>query len=92
MKMTEEKLKRVTVATTVGAVLLAIVLLFVLVFQLISIKVEKDKLAELDAAIVEYKRLIDEGTEELDARSEYWWIVKRARELGYRFDGDKIYK
>ncbi len=72
--------------------LLLVVLLGVLIFQFVSIGVEKSKKAELEKSIAEYKRLIDGGEEELAARSEYWWIVKRARELGYRFDGDKIYK
>ena len=88
--MTEAKFKRMTVACTVGAVLLAVILLGVMIFQLISISVERGKIAELDAAIVEYKRLIATGEDELAARSEYTWIVNRARELGYSFDGDKI--
>lgn len=89
--MKEEKAKRLIVAGTVGAVLLLLILVLVMVYQLISIGVKKQKEAELDAKIAEYKRLIEEEGETEEAVSSYWWIVQRSKELGYVFDGDKIY-
>ena len=90
--MNEEKFKRKVVAITVGAVLLIVILLSVLVFQLVSIGVEVKKQKELDAAIAEYNLLKEEAGKELEAYDSYWWIVQRARELGYSFDGEHLYK
>ena len=90
--MNEEKFKRKVVAITVGAVMLVVILLSVLIFQLVSIGVEVNKREELDAAIAEYNLLKDEAGKELEAYSSYWWIVQRARELGYSFDGEHLYK
>ena len=62
-----------------------------MVHQLISANVEKKRIDELDAKIVEYRELIEEGEETIEARSMRWWIEREARELGYYYDGDKIY-
>ncbi len=91
-KISEKKFKKLVVASTVGAVLLLAILIFVMCFQLISIGVENRKLEELNAEIATYKQLLEEGDKTLEARSSYWWIVQRARELGYVFDGDHVYK
>lgn len=88
--MTEEKFKRTVVAVTVGAVLLVAVLVCVMVYQLIAIGVHKNKIASLNAEIERYKLLRDNEEKSIEARSSYWWIVQRARELGYVFDGDKV--
>ena len=90
--MNEGKLKRVIIATTVGAVLLLVILIAVMIFQLISISVQKRKEAELNEQIAIYKELKETNENALEERSTYWWIVQRARELGYYFDGEKIYK
>ena len=89
--MTEEKRKRLVVASTIGAVILMVILVFVAVFQLVSIGNQKRQINELNDRIAEYKVLIEDETKVKEARSSYWWIVGRARELGYCFDGDKIY-
>ena len=47
--MTEEKAKRLIISTTVGAILLLFVLISVMVYQLIAIRVENKKKAELMA-------------------------------------------
>ena len=90
--MNEEKTKRVIVATTIGAVLLLVVLLAVMVFQLISISVHRKNERALDEQIAIYKELKATNEDALEERSTYWWIVQRARELGYYFDGEKLYK
>ena len=89
--MTESKIKRLIVAATVGAVLLIVILLTIMVYQLISASVEKKRIDELDAKILEYRALIEEGEETKEARSMRWWIEREARELGYVYDGDKNY-
>ena len=89
--MTESKFKRLVVAFTAGAVLLIIFLVSIMVYQLISIKVERDALNQLNATIQEYKELIEQGSNTLEVRQTYDWIENAARKLGYRFDGDKIY-
>ncbi len=89
--MTEEKRKRLIVSATVGAVLLIVILIFVMVFQLVSIGNKKREIKALNDKIAEYKVLIEDETKVKEARSSYWWIVSRARELGYCFDGDEIY-
>lgn len=90
--MTETKFKKLVVAITAGAVILLIFLVSIMVYQLISIKVERDALNELTATIQEYKELIVEGNDTLEARKTYSFIENAARKLGYYFDGDKIYK
>lgn len=62
-----------------------------MVYQLISASVEKKRIDEIDAKIVEYRALIEEGEETKEARSMRWWIEREARELGYVYDGDKSY-
>lgn len=89
--MTGEKQKKLIVAGVVGAALLALILLTVMVYQLIAIGVASSRKAELETAIVEYKQLVDEGEDLIAERSSYQWIVRRARQLGYAFDGDKLY-
>ena len=56
--------------------------------------VEKDASMKefLNAEIATYKQLLEEGDKTIEARTSRWWIEQRARELGYIFDGDHIYK
>ncbi len=88
--MTEKKFKNLIVAGTVGAILLLVILLSIMLFQIISISVEKRNLAELEEQIAIYNQLIETGEDTVEARSSRWWIIERARELGYVFDGDKL--
>ncbi len=90
--MNEESFKRKVIALTVGAVLLVFILVSVLFYQLISISSERKKQRELDAKIIEYNQMKEDADKELEAYDSYWWIVQRARELGYGFDGEKLYK
>ncbi len=72
--------------------LLALILLLIMVYQLIAIGVEKDRLNELNAKIDVYKEMIQDSEETIEERQTYNWIVRRARQLGYYFDGDKLYE
>ncbi len=58
---------------------------------MIAINVKEKNLAELDAKIQEYKVLTEKGEDTLEVRSTRQWIIREARQLGYVFDGDKIY-
>lgn len=89
--MTESKAKRLIVAITVGAVMLLVVLVSIWVYQLIAIGVKERNLAILDEKILEYKVLIENGEDTIEVRSTRQWIIREARQLGYVFDGDKIY-
>ncbi len=87
--MTEEKIKKITIASTVCAVCLLFVLLFVfLVPSLISIGVKKNQLAEYNEEKEHYQELINDANDDLSLNKELWVIVSRARELGYRFPDD----
>lgn len=86
--MTESKFKKLVVALTVGAILLLFLLCSFLVYQLVYINSEKRKSEELEAKIKEYTMLIERGEDTIETRSMRWWIERRARELGYTFDGD----
>ena len=90
--MEEGKFKRVVVELTVGAVLLLTVLLSVMVYQIVAILNSQRELAELERKITEYNEIIKHSDDVIEERSAYQWIVMRARQLGYYFDGDKIYK
>lgn len=86
--MTEEKSKRINVALTIGAVILLIILIFVMLYQIIAISNTNKKNQELNDAIAEYDRLIAEGEEIKEGRSNSSWIILRAYELGYYFEDD----
>lgn len=88
--MTESRFKKLVISATIGAVLLLVILLSVLVYQLVSIKAYKDKEAELNLAIAEYKQIIAQGEDTIEARSKRWWIERRARELGYIYLDDVL--
>ncbi len=90
--MTESKFKKVVVASTVGAVLLLFILVFIMVYQLVSIKIYNVEYDEIMAKIEVLEQLKSEGTNTLEIRKTSIWIEEQARKLGYRFDGDKIYK
>ena len=81
--MTEEKTKRVIVATTVGAVLLIVIMLAIMVYQIIAIQVKKNRIEYLESQIAIYNELIEDGGEIVKARSLEEWIVREAHRLGY---------
>ena len=83
--MTEEKAKRMIVATTVGAVLLLVTLLAIMVYQIISIKVKENRIAYLDSQYEKYNQLIDKGNETIEIRSMREWIEREARKLGLSY-------
>ncbi len=84
--MTEEKLKRLIVAITVGAVLLVVILCSVMLFGIIKITKEKKEIRELEEQIAIYTELNDELKDTFEARSTKFWIMRRAWELGYTLD------
>ncbi len=86
--MPEGKQKRIIIACTVGAVLLVVALLFIMIMQMIVIGVYKGDESDLEDAIAEYDQLIELTGETYETRSMRWWIVERARELGYVFKDD----
>ena len=86
--MTEDKLKRVTVAATVCSVVLICILLFVLIFQVITIIVKNSRIKQYNEQIEILKELKEDTADELDIYKQDWKIQARARELGYRFPGD----
>ena len=83
--MTEEKAKKMIVATTVGAVLLLVTLLAIMVYLIISIKVKENKIEYLQTQIERYELLKNNGEETLEIRSMREWIEKEARKLGYTY-------
>ncbi|MBQ8426643.1 MAG: hypothetical protein IJX16_02650 [Clostridia bacterium] len=87
--MTEEKLKRLIVAITVGAVLLIVILCSVMLFGIIKISKEKRAIAELEREILRYEQLIAEGEDTYELRSTELWITRRAWELGYKYEGSR---
>lgn len=88
--MTEEKLKRVTVASVAGGILLLVILVSILIWQLVAISLEKNKKQELLDKIAYYDTVKNDKEKVLEAVSSKWWIEQRARELGYRYIDDKL--
>ena len=80
--MTEEKAKRVIVATTVGAVLLLVFLLVLMSYQMISIKVKENRIAYLDSQYQILLELTSKAEETIETRSMKEWIEKEAGKLG----------
>ena len=87
--MTEEKIKRITVATTIGAVVLLCFLIFVLAFQVVKINASKKLEADYDAQILYLEELRNEGADKIALHKQSWIVQARARELGYDFDMDR---
>ena len=83
--MSELKLKKLIVAITVGAVLLVVILSSIMVYQLISIRAENKRIEKLELKIAEYKKLIENGEFTIKERSDYEWLKREARKLGYEF-------
>ena len=88
--MTESKFKKIVSALTVGAVMLLVILSSILVYQLISIKVRRNQIAELENQIAYYNQLTEEERKEQENRYKLSWIINRARELGYKFEDDIV--
>ncbi len=86
--MTEEKTKRVIVATTVGAVLLLVIMLAIMVYQIIAIQVKKNRIEYLESQIAKYDELIEDGEQTIEARSLEEWIIREARRLGYNWSSN----
>lgn len=63
-----------------------------MVYQMVAISVKNRDLDELQDKIAYYQQLKAAGEDEIAIKETYDWIVERARELGYRFDGDKLYE
>ena len=83
--MTETKAKKMIIATTVGAVLLLVILLSIMVYQMISIKAEENRIANLKEQIKQYEVLIANGEETIEIRQMREWIEREARKLGYNY-------
>ncbi len=88
--MLEEKQKRITVATTVSAVVLMFVVLAILIFQIVYISVKKNEIASLDREIDVYSEMLKQGKDELELNKQRWVIEQKARELGYKYDYEVI--
>ena len=86
--LSEEKVKRLVVAGTVGAVLLAVILLCVMVYQLISMSVYKKRIEDYNAKIAEYRRMIEQGEDSKEVFNTLWWIEREAMELGLVYPSD----
>jgi hypothetical protein len=86
--LSEEKAKKLIVASTVGAILLVAILIMVMVYQLISIAVHKNRIEYYNAQIAEYERLIAIGEESKETYKLRWWIEQEARELGLVYPDD----
>lgn len=59
-----------------------------MIYQLVSISVENKRMRKYEEMITEYSELIKESEETKEIRSMRWWIIREARELGLKFDGD----
>ena len=86
--MNETKFKKLVVSSTIGAVLLLFILLVIMVYQLIAISVEQKNIAQLEAEIVRLTELKETGEDVYEIRQLEDWVVRRAYELGYVFEGD----
>lgn len=85
--MTESKVKRMIVALTVGAVFLLVTLLSIMVYQMISIKVEKERIDYLKQKTAEYILLKEQGEETIEQRTMREWIEREAKKLDYYYPG-----
>lgn len=85
----DAQFKRRVIAFTVGAVILLAVLLILMCYQLIAIGVENNRKTEYLEAIAELDAALEDGEETIEIMQKKWWIVQRARELGYNYGNDR---
>ena len=81
--MTNEKTKKLIVASTVGAVLLLVTLLFIMIYQMVAISNKKADIKRLESAIAEIEKMTEEVEETIEIRSKREWIEREARRLNY---------
>lgn len=88
--MEESKLKRIIGASVVTAVILVVLLSAVMIYQLLAINARQKRIRELEAQIAAYEQMNEDARDSIEGRSSKWWIVQRARQLGYKFKDDSI--
>ncbi|MDY6367915.1 MAG: hypothetical protein SPL13_05335 [Clostridia bacterium] len=90
--MDANRKKQRRTAFIIGGILLVLILLSIMLYQIIAIGQANARYDELCAKVEYYKQLKEEGAAEDEIRQTEEWIIQRARELGYRFENDKLYK
>ncbi|MBQ6728054.1 MAG: hypothetical protein IJQ87_03840 [Clostridia bacterium] len=85
---TDELFKKRVIAFTVGAVVLLAVLLILMCYQLIKIGVENSRKTEYITAIAELEAIKNDNSKTIEIMQKKWWIVQRARDLGYEYPDD----
>ena len=88
--ISEEKQKRLIVATVAGAVILFVTLLSVMTWGMVRSLTYKRDIKNLEKAIAEYEMLIAEGEDTIEVRKSALWIEREARRLGYVYTGDNV--
>ncbi len=63
-----------------------------MIYQLTAVANYKRDIAELEKAIAEYNQMIEDGEQELEAKSKLLWIEREAKKLGYRYQDEIILK
>ena len=90
--MDASRKKQRKVAFIIGGILLILILVSIMVYQIVSIRIANAKYDELCEKVEYYRELKEQGAAEDEIRQTEEWIVQRARELGYRFENDTLYK
>lgn len=88
--MTENKFKKVVVASIVGAIMLIVILVTVILYQVITMSSYIKQRDNLIENIAKLEKMIDDNASEEEIRQTKEWIEEQARKIGYKYPNDII--
>lgn len=86
-EISEEKIRKIAVGTTIGGVLLIVFLVIILIIQFVQIGVGNSKKKQLDEQISQYEQAIEQGQKDVEfyetGNGLYWYARWK---YGFTFD------
>lgn len=83
--MNEQKRNRMAAAITVNGILLIVILVAVVIYQLAAMSLAKSRRSRLEAELVRYEQLIEQGQGDLEYLQTEQGILDILFEMGYVF-------
>lgn len=85
--MTEEKRNRLIAAITVNVVILIVVLAVVCIYQIVELSTLNNLKKNMQTQIEYYQQGIDKAENELEHYKTDEWLIDKAYEYGWSFNG-----
>ena len=85
--MTEQKRNRLIAAITVNIVILIVVLAVVCIYQIVQLVTLNNMKKDIQSKIEYYQEGIDKAENELDYYQTDEWLINKAYEYGWSYNG-----